>query len=143
MMKGEMVNTAQLRMIYGLAKQAGMDNDTLHDFAHTLHRVESLKDLSKSQASRFIDNLKLKANYKPVPQSADRLTSKQKGKIFALARDMGWTDNPKRLRGFVEARVGVSDINFLSAQEAGLVIEALKAIQAAGRSEREQKPAEA
>ena len=58
------------------------------------------------------------------------------GCFAELAREMGWAGKPSRLRGFLEAKAGVSDVKFLSKDHARRIIEALKAIQKGGRAER-------
>lgn len=128
------VSAAQLRMIYGLSKKAGLDNDTLHTVAARVCSRDSLAELTTREASRLIDTLRRYTG--DTDEAAGRATEKQRGKIYALARDMGWMDNPRRLRAFLEARFKVSDVRFLSHEQAGLVIEAMKAIQAGGRAER-------
>ncbi len=55
---------------------------------------------------------------------------------------MGWAGEPSRLRGFLEAKAGVSDVKFLSIDGARRMIEALKAIQKGGRAERKQRKEE-
>ena len=46
------------------------------------------------------------------------------------------TEEPKRLRHFLRARFGVDDVAFLTAENAGKVIEGLKAM--VKRAEKEQ-----
>jgi hypothetical protein len=76
----------------------------------------------------------------PAEPPAGRATAAQRGKILSLVRVMGWADDPQRLRGFLKARFGVSDLSFLPYEKVGPVIEALKAIQAGGRAERRNSP---
>ena len=128
-------SSGQLRMIYGLAKRAGIDNDLLHDIAARLCRCESLAELSKSDGIRIINYLKRQCG-EPVAEPTERLTPAQFGKITALAGQMGWSDDPKRLRGFCGRMAGVADVRFLSPAQAGIIIEAMKRMQAEGRAER-------
>lgn len=133
-MERKKASTAQLRMIYGLSHKAGIDDDALHSIAARVAHQSSLSKLTGWEAGRVIDYLKRFTG--GADEGEGRATEKQRGKIFALARAMGWMENEKRLRAFLEARYRVSDVRFLSHEQAGLVIEALKAMEKGGRSER-------
>lgn len=128
-------SSGQIKMIYGLAKRAGIDNDLLHDIAARLCHCESLTDLSKSDGIRLINYLKRQCG-EPVAESTERLTPAQFGKINALAKAMEWSADPKRLRGFCQRMAGVADVRFLSPAQARIIIEALKRMQIEGRAER-------
>ena len=54
----------------------------------------------------------------------------------ALAAKLGWADDPKRLRAFLEKRFGASHPTFLDDKHARNCIEAMKAMLAGGRGER-------
>lgn len=124
----------QTRKIYAMARKNGIGNDELHDIVYGLTGCESIKSLSKQQAIRVIDRLNVLTGVeKNVP---NRATEAQQAYILRLAREMGWSDDPARLRGFLEAKAGVSDVRFLSINSAGKIIEALKAIRKGGRAER-------
>lgn len=128
------VTAAQIRMIHALARETGLDDDTLHDIAHSVSGKESLRALTRSQAARLIDRLQVLAGKaKDIP---DRASQAQQNYIHSLAREMGWAEDPKRLRRFLETRAGVSDVRFLSIRAAGQIIEALKAIRDGGRANR-------
>lgn len=128
------ITAAQIRMIHALARETGLDADTLYTIAHSVSGKESLRALTRSQAARLIDRLQVLAGKaKDIP---DRASQAQQNYIHALAREMGWAEDPKRLRRFLETRAGVSDVRFLSIRAAGQVIEALKAIRDGGRAER-------
>ena len=134
------ISPAQLRAIYGMARKAGMDNDDLHATVKKLTGAESLKALTGYRAALVIDYLKDILGQPVSTSSPARATPGQQYKIVELAREMGWMDDPRRLRGFVEKQYHVSDIRFLTPAQAGLCIEALKAIQAGGRGERRRPP---
>ena len=134
-----MATAAQIRMIWGTARNAGMDSDELHTLVAGLTGCDSIRHLNIQQAIRVIDRLNaLTGRQKDVP---DRATQKQQYKILALAREMGWAKDPARLRGFLEKRAGVSDVRFLSLKAANRVIEALKAMQRGGRQDRRKEAA--
>lgn len=127
----------QLRKIYALKRQLGMDNDELHCLVQGMTGVESLKLLNIRQAARVIDRLDaLAGGRRDVP---GRASEAQQRLIQKLAEEMGWAGEPSRLRGFLEAKAGVSDVRFLSIDSARRIIEALKAIQKGGRAERRRE----
>lgn len=136
-MERAMISTAQMRMMYGLAKKCSMDNEELHSLVFRHSSVESIKELTMYQAKGIIDYLMYLSGQekKEIP---DRATEAQRVFIHGLARDLGWEDSPKRMRGFLEARFGVADIAFLTQEKASSVIEALKAM--VKRSSKEGKP---
>ena len=127
--------TAQQRSkIYAMGKTLCIGDDELHDIVRGLTGCESIRELSGRQAARVIDRLNVLAGVeRDVP---NRASEAQQLYILRLAREMGWAGEPSRLRGFLEAKAGVSDVKFLSIDGARRMIEALKAIQKGGRAER-------
>lgn len=126
-MEGAMISTAQTRMMFGLARKCGLDNEGLHSLVENISKVESIKQLTMYQAKGIIDYLMLLSGQQK-PEIPDRATEGQRALIRNLARGLGWGDGPKRMRDFLEARFGVADIAFLTQEKASGVIEALKAM---------------
>lgn len=131
------ISTAQMRMMYGLARKAGIDNDTLHAMVEGQTGKNSVKALTSYEGKTLIDRLQHLCG-EPPKDAADRATAAQQGKIYALARELGWGDDPKRLRAFLQARFRASDPRWLTAAQAGPVIEALKSMRDGGRGERKR-----
>lgn len=128
------ITTKQRQKIYAMKNALRIGEDELHDIVRGLTGCESIRELSGRQAIRVIDRLNVLAGVeKDVP---NRATEPQQFCILRLAREMGWAGKPSRLRGFLEAKAGVSDVKFLSKDQARRIIEALKAIQKGGRAER-------
>ena len=128
------ITNKQIGKIFAMAKEAGIRNDEVRDIVYGLTGCESIKSLSKRQAIRVIDRLNVLAGIeKDIP---NRATPEQQFLILRLAKEMGWMGDPSRLRGFLEAKAGVSDVKFLTIDSARRIIEALKAIQKGGRAER-------
>lgn len=128
----------QRSAIFGLAKTAGLDRDTLHDVVWRVTGEDSIARLTTGQAIRAIDELKRLAG-QDTPLGW--LTSAQRGKIYALCRSLGWVDDQgavdlARLEGFVRVRFKVAKLNWVKMDQAGKIIEALKAMEAGGRGER-------
>lgn len=134
------MTTRQRSKIYAMGKTLCIGDDELHDIVRGLTGCESIRELSGRQAARVIDRLNVLAGVaKDVP---NRASEAQQLYILRLAREMGWAGEPSRLRGFLEAKAGVSDVKFLSIDGARRIIEALKAIQKGGRAERRSRKEE-
>lgn len=134
-------SVAQLRAIYGMAHKTGLDDGDLHALVHGLTGCESLAELTGYNAGRVIDRLKellgqetgqkMRGSAGPA-----RATGGQQRKILAQVRAMGWAEEPERLRGWLRKRYQVENVRFLTPQQAGMCIDALKSMQAGGRMER-------
>ena len=93
--------------------------------------------MTSREGIQVIDRLLRLTGQEPkVP--AGRATGNQKGLIRRLERELGWADDPARLRGFLRARFGVESMNWLTDKKASAAIEALKAMIAGCRGERKR-----
>ena len=116
-------SAAQLRKIYALAREKGIDNENLHSLLYSICKKEHLSQLTITEAVQLIDSL----SGKEIP---GRVTARQIHFIQGLAKDFGWDE--KRLRGFVKKVGGVDDIRWLSKAQASNVIEGLKKLKQKG-----------
>ena len=97
----------QMRCIYALARGGGISNDDLHAVVFTTTGKDSIRLLTTADAKQVIDRLKrLTGQETTAPHN--RPTKEQVAKIYALAAKLGWADDPKRLRAFLEKRFGAS-----------------------------------
>lgn len=73
-----------------------------------------------------------------VGGGAGRATEAQQRKIFRLTCELGWNDQPERLRGYIRRMCKADDVRFLTPQQASIVIDGLTAdaATATGRSRR-------
>ncbi|WP_069997837.1 phage protein GemA/Gp16 family protein [Cellulosilyticum sp. I15G10I2] len=111
----------QMRKLYALAKQKGLDNEELHELVYQCSGKESIKQLSKSEGIRLIDRLEVK---RVSPQG--RITPSQESYMNDLIEQLGWNDNPKRLKGFIRKYAKVDEIRWLTVKQASNIIEGLK-----------------
>ena len=119
----------QMRCIYALARGGGISNDDLHAVVFTTTGKDSIRLLTTADAKQVIDRLKrLTGQETTAPHN--RPTKEQVAKIYALAAKLGWADDPKRLRAFLEKRFGASHPTFLDDKHARNCIEAMKAMLA-------------
>lgn len=121
------ITQAQMRRIFVLARERGLDNDLLHAHALTMLGKESLKTLTVSEAVRLIDSLDGK-------QQGNRITKRQMQYIEVLCISLGWTDDTgkvdaKVLNAFIEKQYGISRLPWMSVKQASKLIEGLKKLQ--------------
>ena len=119
------ITPAQCRKIHVLARERGIDNDTLHAHIYNLTNKESIRSLSISEAVKVIDSLE--------GTDTSRITYRQKEYMLKLCVRLKWTDdkgqpNIDTLNGFVKGQTGAPDINWLTKKQASKIIEAMKAI---------------
>lgn len=135
-------SAGQIKAIWALGRRLGMDADDLRGIAYRISGVESIKSLTSREAGRMIEELKLRAG-EPAEMTAggaaSKATMQQRRMIDMLVRQMGWADQPERLRGYLRRMCDADDVRFLSPQQASKVINGLKAMQAGGRSERRRE----
>ena len=130
-MRGAMISTAQMRMMYSLAKKNGRDDVKLHRLVKAVSTKDSIKQLTMGEAKKVIDVL-LYEGGQTKPNIPDRATENQRRMILDMARQLGLLNDMKRFRRFLEAKFGVPDIAFLTIPKASAVIEALKAMEKRG-----------
>lgn len=135
-MKGKKITPSQMKKIHVLAKEAGMDDDLLHEYVYLLTEKDSIRELSLNDAARVIDGMVGKKGY----AQGDRISYRQESFIFALMKKMGWTDNKgnpdkRRLNGFIKKQYGVEDYRWLTRGLASKVIEAFKELAARGEKQ--------
>lgn len=115
------ITQPQLRKIYAEAREAGLDNDYLHELIYSIHGKESLKDLQMWEAAMLIDAL-VKMNNGGKPPGM--MTEKQEWLLLDYQQKLGWTD--AQLRGFVKKYGHVDFIQWLTREGASKMIEAVK-----------------
>lgn len=120
--------TPQIRKIYALSKELNMDSDMLHITIEKLIGKGSIAKLTNVDAIKIIDELEFAKTGKRKKKiyRENRATEDQIYKIKALEKELGWQDNPKRLKGFMKKYSRVEDIKWLTFEAASNLIEALK-----------------
>ena len=121
-----------MRKIYAMAKELSMDNELLHAFIKNNFQKEHISGLSKYEAMDVIDKLdEMKTGVKKAKVYRNNMASQdQIYKIKALERELGWKDNPKRLKAFMKKYTGVENLNWLTYSKASNLIESLKKVAA-------------
>ena len=128
------ITEKQLKIIWTLARQLGMDSELLHEMVFEVTGKDSLKKLTVPEAVGIVDGLvddgaKIRKKRKPrrdLPENVvELLTGKQIRLIEYLVDQLGW-ENPNQLTGF-NRRV-IKKERICTKQEASKIIEGLKAI---------------
>lgn len=117
------ITQPQLRKIYAEAREAGLDNDYLHELIYRIHGKESLKDLQMWEAALLIDAL-IKMN--GGGERPGMISERQKWLLTDYQRKLGWTD--AQMRGFIKKYGHVDFIQWLTKEGASKMIEAVKNI---------------
>lgn len=119
-------------------KQLGMEDSIYRDILYRKFRVSTSKALSDSQANVLIHHFKALGW---VPKAKPKKYDDQKGDIYSATaaqkrlievmwHDLDYTGNPTTsLRRFLFKTVHVSDLRFLTGDQAYRVIESLKDIK--------------
>lgn len=116
------ITPQQMKKIFILAKEQGLDNEMLHSHVFSITQKEHIGELTKAEGIDVINALNPHRSQKP--RGNNMASNKQKNYIKGIAKDMQW--NKERLNGFIKKIGGVDDINFLTKANASKVIEGLK-----------------
>jgi phage gp16-like protein len=127
-----MITRDQIKLIWVLARQLGMESDELHEMVSVVTGKDSIKSLSVTEGTEVIEVLvraggRVKRRQpRPAlpPNVVELVTHKQTRLIKRLEKKLGWQDNPQRLKGFTKRITKREGIR--TKQEAIKVIEGLK-----------------
>lgn len=137
------ITKPQMRHIYAMARELGLDDENLHGLVFSVTGKEHVSDLTVNEAISVIDRLKgnmrgterLKPKKKELEAPRIGMASEaQIKKIYRLMYELKSYDKPgeptvsvnKRLRGVLKKYNKIDDIRFLTAADAWKVIEELK-----------------
>ncbi len=136
-----MISKGQIRLIHLAKDRLGISNDDYKEVLDLYGGARSSKDLTPEGFFKVMEHFReLGFSYKETdvfgtpekPREPGKLiemvTPGQRAKIRQLEAELGWTDNPERLKGFVFKRFRLGKIS--TKEQAIKIIEALKAILA-------------
>jgi hypothetical protein len=116
------ITKVQLKKIWATARELGLDEEALRDVVEQVTKSRSLSSLSVDQGNKVIDRLKNTT----VP---GMVTKKQLWMIRQLEKELGWSDNPKRLQAFMKKYGNIERIEWLTSSKAWRLIESLKKVK--------------
>jgi hypothetical protein len=128
-----MITRDQIKLIWVLARQLGIESNELHDVVSAVTGKDSIKALLVAEGTDIIEVLiraggRVKKKRKPrpdlPPNVVELVTRRQTRLIKHLERRLGWHDNPERLKGFTRRIIKREGVR--TKQEAMKVIEGLK-----------------
>mgnify|MGYP000902506466 CR=1 FL=1 len=123
------ITSVQIKKIYATAKELQLDNDLLHTFVFNMTGCEHISALTVYEASQVIDELEYKKTGIMKNQYRNNMaTDEQIYKIHDLEHELGWDDNPRRLRGFMRKYCKTDNEKWLTFTKASNLIEALKKV---------------
>lgn len=130
-----MINAKQIKLIWVLAKQIGLDEDQVHDIIFQFTAKKSIKALSDLEINQLIEHfIRLGAQVKkrrPLSRNlpfnvVELVSQKQTRLVDILVDQLGWRDDPDRLKEFIR-RVIKRD-RIVTKQDGMKVIEGLKGV---------------
>lgn len=139
----KVISAGQMRKIYVLARERGMDSDLLHAHIQALTEKESMKELTMSEGIRIIESLEGKPS---ELKGQVKASYKQMQYIYGLMKQLGWvTDSGKpdteRLDRFLRSEktgFNLGSYQWLTKEKAGNLIDALKSMVKRADTEKDE-----
>jgi len=122
--KPQMTRQGIIKAVWAISRELGIDSDGLHDILFRETRQESMRIASDAELKKLLDALRLYQGEDQIHN--DMLSKKQENYIYDLARRLGWSNDPKRLQGFVKKYYHVDRVEWLKKKDASNLIESLK-----------------
>ncbi len=113
-----------MKHLWAVGREYGLSKEDMHALAEAELSEEHISKLSEAQAKYLIDRIQGKEVSRPAPSGM--ASNSQKKYILDLSHKLGWSDNPKRLSGFIKKYAKTDSIDWLTSYQAGKVIEGLK-----------------
>lgn len=135
-----MLSAGQMRLVHLAKDRLGLTDEEYKEMLALYGGVRSSKELTPEGFFELMERFR-ELGFTPrgrepsgprkgAPEGSGRfiemVTRGQRAKIYELTVELGWADNPARLRGFMSKRFGI--VRVLTKEQAIKVIEALKAM---------------
>lgn len=126
------------KSLYGMAKspELNLDNDNLHAVVFRVTGKESIKQLTQTDLKAVVRELILLKEMcqreADVSRSNEETQWASQGQLYQikqLEKELGWNNNPARLRGFMKKYSKKENVKWMTAEEASNLIEALKGVK--------------
>lgn len=119
------------KVIYGIAKELSLDNDTLHAMVYEMTKKDSLKKLTDTEMETVIKSLqRMKRTAMKESQRTDtggeQETKSQRRLIYELTGKLGWNNDNSRIDAFCYRMFRVKSVKDLTPSQASKMIEILK-----------------
>lgn len=128
-----MIKNEQRKKIFAECRARGIDDELRHEIVKNVTGKTSIKELTSFEASLVIERIcGKKGNQQQrrirTDAGGDPRTVNMRRKIYKLEQDLGWQDNPNRLKGHMKKMRIYSEVNFLTPHQCFQLIESLKAV---------------
>ena len=126
-----------IRRIWAIAKspELALAEDDLYSIIYQETGKQHMRELTKAEIVQVCETLQRRKDAvlrqrrgRRYSDNGTPFTAKQRCKIYALTKVLGWDKQPERLKGYVRKRFGVDSVEWLGYEDCIKVIEALKAM---------------
>lgn len=119
-----MDRNAMIRVIWTISRELGMDSEDVHSVLCRETGKESMRECTDTQLKRMMRAMQLMSGVREG--RSERATYKQLKYISSLEYQLGWKDNPERMRGFLKKNNYPMNVKWLDVKQASNLIEGLK-----------------
>lgn len=128
-----------IKTLWAIAKspELGMTDEDLHALVYRETGKGSLRELTARElgtVARVLQNLKdgtrRDTRSRRTDEGGNPATVRQRRLIWHLCEELGWNNDYRRIQRFVKKVTGTDRLEWLTPQQCGQVIEALKAMAA-------------
>ena len=115
-----------LKAVWGISKELGIDKEELYILLGRETGKDHMTECSDDELRKLLRVLAFYKDKEKLQQSGNGPSDKQLKYIRDMEKQLGWNNEPERLRGFVKKLYKVDALEWLSTAQASKVIEALK-----------------
>ncbi|MDU5141080.1 MAG: phage protein GemA/Gp16 family protein [Paenibacillus dendritiformis] len=112
------------KLIWTLGRKMGLEEADIRAVLRRETGKDSMRQCSEHELRRVV--LALRQLQGEQNYTGDRATKRQVWKIYQYERELGWTDNPKRLQSFLQKYYRTDRPEWLTRAQAWKAIESLK-----------------
>jgi len=113
-----------IKKIWATARSIGMEQEDIYNVLQRETGKDSMRQCSQKELERVLLSLQSMQGFNNF--RGNRVTKKQLWKIGQLEKQLGWQDNPQRLKGFIKKFYSVEQMEWLTSTQAWRLIESLK-----------------
>ncbi|MED3799975.1 regulatory protein GemA [Lysinibacillus capsici] len=113
-----------IKKIWTTARSIGMEREDVYNVLQRETGKDSMRQCSQKELERVLLSLQSVQGFNNF--RGNRATKRQLWKIGQLEQQLGWQDNPQRLKGFIKKFYSVEQMEWLTSAQAWRLIESLK-----------------
>lgn len=116
----------QIKIIWTIGRKLQLSEEELRAVLRRETGKDSMRDCTSKELERTL--LALRAMQGGQNHTGDRATRKEVWKIHDLEKNLGWQDEPQRLRAFLKKYYRIEQPEWLTHAQAWRAIESLKKV---------------